>query len=140
LDIWCFSSTVADLWNISMIEILDGPLYVNHCEHKSGSYIGSLRYVDLDAQRNAYEHSIDIYIDENGTFGQSMCIRNSDDPADYNGLGKTADIFYFQHHEPYRSIIEFLKSKGNFIWLRSNDKSNTPTTNESTNTTESSTY
>jgi len=69
-------------------EEIQGPVYIDACNHLEGSYIGSVQY-DSDFEGGITK--LDVYIFDH-YYGQGVCIRYGSDDGDYISPGKLLDM------------------------------------------------
>ena len=96
----------------------DTPEYTDCCEHPDGSYLGSIR----QGPKNNDEW-LDVYVYEDSTLGQSVCIRYGENDQDYYSPGNVLYIAacIVRDHlsiEAYALALHLLLKKGKILFVK----------------------
>ena len=91
--------------------VIDGPVWTDKCRHKDGCYVASFECLG---------QQYDLYVWEHEPFGSSICIRFSNDDADYAGITSITELATGAQAgmEHYRDALGLLRRYGRITWQR----------------------
>lgn len=103
------------------IDLTHTPRFTNHCNHKKEEYIGTASYSYIRGKECGREW-IDVYVYEDCTMGQEICIRFGEEPENYYSVGRVVDFLRRSHNEnqPYAKALDILFYHGTFKYVREN--------------------
>lgn len=96
------------------MNIIPGPIWINHCNHPIDSYVGSFQQVET---QEIVQYDLYLYRAKYEGRGQHVCIRFGDGPEEYWSPYDVLSVLSAKLPS-YEGAAEVLKQLGTFEWKR----------------------
>lgn len=108
------------------VDVVDGPIYTDSCEHGPECYVCSIREFrhphNKETEAGKYTY-YDLYLFPQKHYGMEVCIRYGNEGSEYISPGSLMEFlahanttYHFTARDVYYLAAQIIRNKGTCIW------------------------